>query len=337
MRRSVMERWCLIPIACALGVVGCQRDPGPSLVVYCSVDETFGRSVLAAFESESGIDVDVIFDTEAGKTTGLVKRIELERDKPQADVFWSSELFNTIALARQGLLEAYDSAGAADIPARYRDPERRWTAFGLRGRVLAFDPARTPAETVPGRWEQLSDPQHASALAFANPLFGTTRGHVAAMFALWGRERGTAFLQGLATNEARIVDGNSTAVRELVRQHVALAATDTDDVLVANRRGARLEMRYPDLGDGGTLLIPNSVAILAGARHPTPARKLVDYLVSAEVEEMLARSASGNIPVRPALRRKLNMDLPPETKVPYEAVTDAMADAVAAVREILIR
>jgi iron(III) transport system substrate-binding protein len=330
------SRWIAL-LLCGLAAAGCRKETSQRLVVYCSVDETFGRQVLDAFRAEHDIEVDVIFDTEAGKTTGLVKRIELERDHPRADVFWSSELFNTILLARAGLLEPYDSPAAADIPARYRDPQRRWTAIGLRARVLAFDPSRTPADQVPAKWHDLADPAVAPKLAFANPLFGTTRGQVAAQFALWGPQKATAFLEALRTHGAKMVDGNSAAVREVMQGRAELAMTDTDDVVVANRSGASLKMRYPDLGDGGTLLIPNSIAILRGARHPELARELVDYLVSARVEEMLARSDSKNVPVRAALRKKLGMELPPESNLSYDAIADAMDEAVAAVREHLIR
>ena len=123
----------------------------------------------------------------------------------------------------------------------------------------------------------------------------------------------------------------------MIAQRARIAATDTDDVWVAQRSGASLDLRYPDMGDGGTLLIPCSVALIAGGPNPKAARKLVDFLVSAEVERMLAKSASGNIPVREALRKELGMDWPKETKITFDAVADAMDEAVAAAREILLR
>ncbi len=323
---------------------GCEKDTGSAktgkLVVYCSVDEAFGREVLGAFEARGETDLDIVFDTEAGKTTGLINKIiaEAAASRPRADVFWSSELFNTILLARKGLLEPYDSPSAADIPARYKDREHRWTALAARARVLTFDPAGTiPKGAIPTRWEALAEPQFAKHVAFANPLFGTTRGHVAAMFALWGGQRGKAFLTQLSEGGALIADSNGATVRAVIAGRSNLAATDTDDVWVAQRSGASLDLVYPDMGDGGTLLIPCSVAVVKGSRNVEAARKLVDFLVSAAVERMLAESDSRNIPVRSALREELGMNSPNESKVGFEAVADAMDEAVAAVREILIR
>ena len=316
-------------------MVGCAEED--RLVVYCSVDETFGRMVLQRFEEKTGLAVQAVFDSEAGKTTGLVKRIRIEAPDPRADVLFSSEVFHTILLAREGLLEAYDSPAAGDIPPRYRDPQHRWTGIGLRGRVLAFDSQRVAGELLPRRWEELAEQRHARRLAFANPLFGTTWGHVAAMFALWGEQRGRAFLAGLHEGGGRMVDGNSSAVRAVLAGQVDLCMTDTDDVRVARRQAPSLEQHCLDLGDGGTLLIPSSVAIIKNCPHPEAARRLVDFLVSAEVERLLARSDSGNVPVRESLRRELKMELPPSTRLSYDAIADAMEPAAAAVREILIR
>lgn len=324
------------------------RPRGAPLIVYCSVDEGFARGILDTFSERTGIECSVVFDSEAGKTTGLIQRIihEAKAGRPRADVLWSSELFNTMRLAQMGLLESYDSPAAADIPSRYRDPKHRWTALAARARVLAFDPARVRKDDAPGRWEQLADPEYAGRTAIANPVFGTTRGHVAAMFALWGKQRARRFLEGLHAGGAVVTDGNSAAVRAVMSGRADFAATDTDDVWVAQRAGASLDFVYPDMGDGGTLLVPCSVAIIAhpdddGESGPAGnrayARKLVDFLVSAEVERMLAKSDSRNLPVRDWLLDELGMVRPAETKVAFSAVAEAVDEAVAAARETLIR
>jgi len=312
---------------------------GGVLVVYCSVDENAAAPILRRFEQQSGKRLQVLYDTEAGKTTTLVNRIvgEAQSRRPRSDVFWSGELFNTIALARQGLLAPYRSTAAADIPERFKDPQHRWTAIALRGRVLAFDPARFSAESVPRTWEELAEPRFAEHLALANPLFGTTKGHIAAAFAVWGKDRGRAFLTKLRHGGVMMVDGNSAAVRAVATGQAMLAATDTDDVWAARRAGVTLDLRFPDLGDGGTLLIPSSVAMVHGGPNGAQAHALVDYLVSEEVELLLALGELQTIPVRESLRRELQLELPPQSNVDYNAVAESMDEAVAAAREILLR
>ncbi len=333
------------PILVLAVAAGCKRADSPGkpapagIVVYCSIDEAFARGILNQFEAESGLPIDVIFDSEAGKTTGLVNRIirESQAGRPRADLFWSSELFNTIRLARMGLLEPYDSPAAKDIPSRYKDGEHRWTALAVRARVIAFDPTRTPTFDLPAKWADLAEERFAARTAIANPLFGTTRGHVAAMFALWGSERGRDFLTRLRDGGVVVADGNSATVRALLAGRAAFAATDTDDVWVAQRAGGSLDLRYLDMGDGGTLLIPCSVALIRGGPSVAAAKALADFLVSAKVERLLAESDSRNIPVRESLRRELDIPWPAESKVTFDAVVEAMDEAETAVREILIR
>ncbi len=157
------------------------------------------------------------------------------------------------------------------------------------------------------------------------------------MFALWGKQAATDFLKSLHEHGALVVDGNAMAVRLVARGERALCATDTDDVWSAQRRSESIDLVYPDMGDGGTLLIPCSTALVAGARHGESARRLIDYLVSGKVERLLAKSDSRNIPVRPALREELGIDKPAETKIGYDRIAAAMDEAVDIAREILLR
>jgi iron(III) transport system substrate-binding protein len=309
--------------------VGCRRPPPAeeTVVLYTSVDEPFARQVVRSFEQASGLKVQMVTDLEAGKTTGLVRRIEAERANPRADVFWSSELFNTIRLARAGLLAEYRPP-AEGIPERYRDPGGRWTAFGVRGRVLAFNTQRVSRGQVPNTWQGIADPAWAGRLAVADPRFGTTGGHFAAMYALWGPGEYAAFLERLRGVAGPLVDGNATSARQVGSGEKVLGVTDTDDVFARQARGEPVDLAYPDLGDGGTLLVPNSVGLIAGAPHAANARKLIDFLASAQAERLLAASESRNVPVRAALREELKMDWPAETKVPFERIADVLEEAI---------
>ncbi len=342
-RQSIRQVLTGLAILFAGGACRPEAEPSPKdgdrVTVYCSVDETIASVILADFESTSGIKVNAVYDSEAGKTTGLVQRIvrEAQTGRPRAHVFWSGELFATMRLADEGFLEPYDPPTASDIPARYRDPQGRWTALAVRARVLAYDPQRTSADELPSRWEDLGKREFASRTAIANPLFGTTRGHIAATFALWGKDRGDAFLVGLRHHGALIVDGNSATVRAVMDGRVAFGLTDSDDVWMARRTGASIDARPLDMGDGGTLLIPCSVGLVKGGEARERARRLADFLVSAHVERALARSDSRNIPVRSALREELKMALPDETKLSFDAITQSLDEADRAVRNILVR
>ncbi len=270
--------------------LGCGRAPAHEAVVYTSVDQPVAEPVLRAFEARAGIRVRPVYDVEAAKSTGLANRLLAERGAPRADLFWSSEVAQTLRLASEGALSPYRPAGAEDVAAAYRDAAGLWTGNGLRARVILVNTARLPESLRPATLEALADPRWKPGdVGFANPLFGTSATHMAALYAARGPGPALGFYRRLRETGARVLDGNSV-VRDLVaRGELAAGLTDTDDAQGALDAGAPVAIIFPDAGTGGTLYIPCTVALVAGGPHPAAARALADYLTGAAVEERLLR------------------------------------------------
>jgi iron(III) transport system substrate-binding protein len=318
---------------------GCSPSE-PGVVLYVSADDHIARQVVGAFERETGIRVATVGDTEQTKTTGLANRLRAERDNPQADVFWSSEIFNTINLAEEGVLEAYEPRTATDWPRGFRDPQHRWYGFAARARVIVYAPDRVAPELRPRTWMDLTQGQFKGRIVMADPRFGTTGGHLAAMKAYWskivGRGYYDAFLMGLAANQVRLLpSGNAGVVQAVAAGEADLGLTDTDDVWAARARGLNVDLVYarhdvdPDAAGGGTLLVPNSVGRVAGSPHPEAAGRLIDYLLSAQVERMLAESVSHNVPVRAELAADYpQYTVPDPLRADYRRAATALQGAV---------
>ena len=115
---------------------------------------------------------------------------------------------------------------------------------------------------------------------------------------------------------------------------LAVGLTDTDDALAEVDKGMPVTLVYPDQGKGGlgTLFIPNTVAIIKGAPHPAAARRLVEYLLSAAVEERLATGPAGQIPLNAAVTVKTRVETPRTVRAMAVDFTQAAAqwDAAAA-------
>ena len=92
--------------------------------------------IIREFERQTGIHVDVRYDTEATKSLGLINLIVQERQHPRCDVFWNNEMLGTIELQEQGLLEAHQGSAWQRLPDKYRDPNGYWVGFGARMRVV---------------------------------------------------------------------------------------------------------------------------------------------------------------------------------------------------------
>jgi len=310
-----------------------------SVTIYVSVDKQVAEPILKAFEESSGIRVLAQYDTELTKTTGLVARLRDEhtRGRPNADVFWSGEPFNTIRLAEEGVFEK--SNAELDFTPRWKDQGNLWFGFAARARVLAYASDRVKAEELPHLWMDLANPRFSGRLAMANPAFGTTEGHIAALYDLFGEITTDRFLEKLAAENILIVGGNSLAVQRLVDGEVDFAVTDTDDVWAARGRGEKVEMlllRHTDLPGGGPMFIPNTLARVAECRHPEAADKLISYLLSKDVERTLAESYSHNFPTHPDLLTDFpDLSIEDPLDLPLSEIAGHLDDAIRASNEIL--
>ena len=294
MRRTVIA---LLPFAAAFA--GCGSD-AYDVSLYCALDEQHSSTLVARFEKESGLRVKQRYDTEASKTVGLVSMILEEAKRPRCDVFWNNELAHTVRLAQKGLLEGYVSPSAAKIPARYKHPDGLWTGFAARARVFIVNTDLVKPEDYPKSIHDLTLPKWKGKCAVAKPLTGTTLTHFTALEIAMGKEKFDAWVDGLFKNEVAMLQSNGATMRQVAAGEFHFAMTDTDDFHVALGKGEKVACVFPDQGDGqmGTMLIPNSVAIVAKGPHPEGARKLVDWILSESTEALLAAAKSAQIPVR---------------------------------------
>jgi iron(III) transport system substrate-binding protein len=278
---------------------------GAPLVVYCAHDSIYSEKILRDFEARTGVKVAIRFDTEATKSLGLVELLVREKDAPRCDLFWNNELLGTMDLAERGVLEAYRGAGWQRMPEKFRDPEGRWTGFAARLRVVIFNPAKISAEQIPAAIEG-----DLARFAIAKPLYGTTLTHFCALWQTLGADgvrgwRRSALGRGLIE-----VNGNA-AVKDAVASGVCdFGFTDTDDFFEAKDAGKAVACVPVRIAGGKSICIPNTVAIIRGSKRAGDARKLADFLLSAETELALARSRSRQIPLGPMPADQLPVEVP---------------------------
>ena len=318
--RSRLSRWLLA----APLLAGCA--PHNDLVVYCSLDQEFAEPLIRRYAKETGQEVHVEFDIEANKTVGLVQRLREESGHPRCDVFWNNEFAHTVQLARDGLLQAYASPSAQDIPASFRDPAGRWAGFAARARIFIVNTELCDPTQITSMWD-LVDPRWAGKVAMALPLNGTTLTHMACLYDALGEERAEEYVLKVSalgkSGALNLANGNSTVARVVGDGRFAFGWTDTDDFAVALERGAPVVAVYPDAQGIGTLLIPNTIGITQAAPHAAAARRFVDWALAPEREQELAFARSAQVPVRQDVKRPASVKGPREfqpMKVDFEKV-----------------
>ena len=274
-----------------------------ALVVYCAHDAIYAEKILHDFEKRSGIPLAIRFDTEATKSLGLTELLIREKEAPRCDVFWNNELLGMLDLQERGLLQPYQGPGYARIPAAFKAPDGSWAGFAARLRVVIYNTAKSGTTTP--NITALPPGSDLSRVAIAKPLYGTTLTHYAVLWHLWGGDKLKAWHRNWRKDGVKELNGNA-AVKDAVAEGVCYAGfSDTDDFFEAKDDGKPVAMTPVRLDDGRTICIPNTVAIIRGARHTPAARKLVDFLLNEETELALAASRSRQIPLGPVAAERL--------------------------------
>jgi iron(III) transport system substrate-binding protein len=296
-----------LAVTCLVAACGCLGgDSGPQVIVYTSRDQIISEPVLKDFERQTGISVRAVYDSGATKTAGITNRLIAEKNNPQADVFWNSEISRTIVLKDEGVLVPYLSPAGADIPAKYRDLDGYWSGFGARARVIIYNTRLVSPQDAPSSIFELADPKWKGQVSIGKGWLGTMATHNAALFLVMGDARAKDYFRALKGNEVRMLIGN-TAVRDSVGSgETSVGLIDTSDALEAKSYGLPIEIVYPDQAQGqmGALLIPNTISLVRGGPNPENGKKFIDYMLDRKMEASLANSVSSQIPLRIGIQTK---------------------------------
>jgi len=224
-----------------------------------------------------------------------------------------------------------------------RDPLGRWLGFAATYRVLIVNTNVMAPDALPHSYRDLADPRFKGHVGIANPLFGGTAAHVAAMFSTLGPGEARGWLAGLKRNDCAICAGMADVKNRVASGELWFGLTATDDAHVAMAGGKPVKVIFPDQGadEPGCLNGNTAVAMVAGAPHPREAERLLRFLATARTEQALSEGpgqAVGMLPeslardVRPAwIPRRLKT-----MKVDWAAAVQAHPAAAQAIREILL-
>ncbi len=266
------------------------------VTVYVSEDQVFSEPILQDFEKDTGITVKAVYDSEESKSTGVMNRLIAEKNNPQADVYWANEPIRAEVLRKKGILMPYKSPNSQGISDVFRQKDDYWCGFSARVRLFVVNKS---AKVKPASIFDYDKSKFMGKSVIANPLFGTTATHMAAIFTIMGDEKAKKFLNDLKKNRVAISTSNGESADFVATNKYDFSLVDSDDAISRLRQKAPIEFIYPDQGDDeiGAFVVPNTVMIINQAPHLKNAKKLVDYLLSRESEQKLALADCAQIPL----------------------------------------
>jgi len=268
------------------------------LVVYSGRKESAIKPVVELFERETGIKVAL----KVGKTSGLANEILHERQRPRADIFIATEAGVCEILAKEGVLEAYASAGARAIPVEHKSARGLWTGISGRARVIIYNKNLVKSDDIPSSVLDLTDAKWKGKIAIAGTRERTTLAWLSALVGTMGEAKAKAYIDTLLENGMKVLPDNSDVWRGVGSGEFAVGLTNSPNYHLALEANLPVGVVYPDQGprEMGVLINPNAVAIVKGAKNLDQAKRFADFLLSKPAQELLVKHAF-EIPLLPGI------------------------------------
>ncbi len=248
--------------------------------------------VLEAFTAETGIETRVL-----SLTDGVLERVQAEGANSPADVLLTVDIGRLTGLAEGGVTQAVDSAEInANIPAQYRDPDGHWFGLTMRGRVVYASVDRVEQDTI--TYAELADEAWRGRICTRSGQHPYNIALFASIIAHEGEAAAEEWLAGLKANLARSPNGNDRAQAQGIfagECDLALGNTYYVGLMMTNEENpeqkdwaAAIKVLFPNSEDRGTHINLSGMAMAANAPNPENALKLMEFLSSAEAQEIYA-------------------------------------------------
>jgi len=260
--------------------------------VYSARHYDVDERLFARFTEQTGIRVRVI----EGTSDELIARLRREGDLSPADLFITVDAGRLHRAVEAGILGPADSEVLRErVPETLRHPDGLWFGLTKRARVIVVSRERVPAE-VQLDYEDLATPAWRGRVLVRSSSNIYNQSLVAAMIEANGVEAAEAWCRGIAANLARRPQGGD---RDQVR---AVAAGEGDAAIVnhyylaqmlagspADRAAAsKVRVIFPNQDAGGTHVNVSGAGVVRTAPNRANAIRLLEFLVSAEAQEILA-------------------------------------------------
>jgi len=261
------------------------------LVLYTSQPQTDAQQTLDAFKSKHP-RVDVSFVRDGTPRVMAKLRAEIEAGQPQADVLLIADSVTMEGLKKERRLLAHEKADLSAYPAGIHDKDKMWFATKLITTGIVYN---TKAPLKPASWLDLTRPEAKGLIAMPSPLAsGAAMIHAVTLTS--NLSQGWKYYEALRQNGALASGGNGDVLKQVAGGEKLYGMIVDFMPIREKAKGAPIEFIFPS---DGVSAVSEPVAILSTTRNPAAARAFVDFLVSAEGQELATRQ--GYVPAHPGV------------------------------------
>lgn len=244
------------------------------VVVYAAYDNAeYLEGLFGDFTKQTNIPVTL----RLGESGQLVDDIIANRGAPPADVLLADNVADAWRAADEGALRPIAVDNVDGVAGFLRDPDRLWVATRMTAIVIASSPQT--AEELPTTYADLAGPMYADRVCLSSSSLPVNRSLIAMLIAELGNRPAERVVRGWVRNLAAPVFETEAELS------VAVESGRCDFAILPSSLAA----------GASTLPKPAYVHIEGAgvarhARYPESAQRLVNWMLSADVQERHAEA-----------------------------------------------
>jgi iron(III) transport system substrate-binding protein len=269
------------------------KSTGQTITLYNGQHEQTADGLVAAFEKQTGINVNVQNDDE----DTFANEIALQGSHSPADVIYTENSPALEFLQGKGLLAKTDASTLAQVPSQYSSPEGDWVGVSARVSVIIYNPSMISESQLPTSVMQLADPKYKGKLAFA-PGETDFQPVITSVVKAYGQAKALQWLEAIKSNaSAHTYPDNETIADEVNRGQAAFGVINQYYWYRLKAEVGQSQMHsditYFAPHDPGYVVDISGAAVLKSSKHQSAAQEFVAFLVSKQGQEIIAQ-ASGD-------------------------------------------
>src|SRR5207248_11391760 len=216
----------------------------------------------------------------------VLERLRLERNRPQADLWWGAAHTTFQTAANENLLTPYRPTWADQVPANERDAQDRWYGTFETPEVIVYNSELVKAEDAPQDWEDVLDPKWRDKVLIRNPTESDSMNVIfGAMIWRFYKDSnspagGYDWLRRLDANVHEYTADGTLLMQKLASGEGLVSLWDMPDVRLYQEKKI-LKLAYV-IPKSGTPVVTDGIAIVKGAPHEEEARRFYEFVNTPE-------------------------------------------------------
>ena len=279
---------------------GTQSAIAGTVTVITSFPKELTQIYKSAFEKANpDIKLEIL-----NKNT--VQGISYVRELPvgqRPDVFWASAPDAFEVMSGLKLLEPIGDLANKATPAKVgaypiNAPDNMYLGQALAGYGLMWNTRYMAANKLPSpkQWADLTKPEYFGHVALSSPSrSGTTHLTVETLLQGEGWEKGWRQLLQISGNSAAITERSFGVPDGVNNGQFGIGLVIDFFGLAGKYSGFPVEFVYPDV----TAVVPANIALVAGSKNASEAKKFISYTVSQQGQELLYNPKISRLPILP--------------------------------------